>query len=349
MEQCSSEATARYKEGLPPSLTGRAEEGLGQGGSFVDLTGGFGVDFSYMSRGFQRRVYVERDEGLCKIARENFRRLGLEAEVVCGDGVEYLRQMERVDVIFLDPARRDSHGQRTYAVSDCTPDVTAIQGLLREKARRVIIKLSPMLDWRQVTRELEGVTEVHIVATGGECKELVVVMEAEGDGGCDRVATYTTPQVVCAGLRVICADLEGDCWVVPERTEAGLLRRYASPEAGMVLHVPNAAVMKAGCFDELAAAFGVMPVAANSHLFVASEAMEGFPGRSFHIEAVTTMNKKELRRTLAGIRQANISVRNFPLTADELRKRLKIKDGGECFLFATTTAGGQHIVVVARR
>ena len=215
MEQCSSEATARYKEGLPPSLTGRAEEGLGQGGSFVDLTGGFGVDFSYMSRGFQRRVYVERDEGLCEIARENFRRLGLEAEVVCGDGVEYLRQMERVDVIFLDPARRDSHGQRTYAVSDCTPDVTAIQGLLREKARRVIIKLSPMLDWRQVTRELEGVTEVHIVATGGECKELVVVMEAEGDGGCDRVATYTTPQVVCAGLRVICADLEGDCWVVP--------------------------------------------------------------------------------------------------------------------------------------
>ncbi|MFZ2457269.1 MAG: SAM-dependent methyltransferase, partial [Bifidobacterium adolescentis] len=178
MEQCSSQFTAQYKAEIARRLLRSLPQSAGQTANDVtmtDLTGGFGVDFSYLARGFGHATYVERQSHLCELAAHNMAALGLtQAQVVCGDGVEYLRAMEPAQLIYIDPARRDEHGARTYAIEDCTPDVLALRDLLLAKARYVMIKLSPMLDWRKAVDDFAGtVAEVHIVSTGNECKELL--------------------------------------------------------------------------------------------------------------------------------------------------------------------------------
>ena len=165
MEQCSSEQTAKYKTSL-----------VGKGALVVDLTAGFGVDLAFISKGFKRAVSVERQPQLCAISSENFRLLGLQhIEVVCGDGIDYLHQLDHADLLFLDPARRDEHGGRTYGIGDCTPNVLEILDELLEKADRVLLKLSPMLDWRKAVADLKCVSEVHIVSVDNECKELLLL------------------------------------------------------------------------------------------------------------------------------------------------------------------------------
>ena len=322
MEQCSSEQTARYKATL-----------VGTGDSMVDLTGGFGVDFSFLARNFSKAVYVERQEKLCDIARENFRLLGLlQAEVVCGDATEYLQQMSPVDLIYIDPARRDDHGGRAYGISDCTPDVLTLRDLLMTKARRVLIKLSPMLDWRKAVNDIgeQSVREVHIVSVGNECKELLVLL---GKG---------------EGMKLVCVN---DDSVFEAH---GTNKHYEAdappqPHHGAYLYEPNASIMKAGCFAELSQHFGIGQIAQNSHLFAADRQVEGFPGRMFQIDAVTSMNKRELKASLNGIRQANIAVRNFPLTVAELRKRLKISEGGSTYIFATTLTTMDRVLIICRK
>lgn len=318
MEQCSSEQTARYKAHL-----------VGSGASVVDLTGGFGVDFSFLARGFSRAVYVERQARLCDIARENFLLLGLtQAEVVCGDSTDYLQTMAPADVIYIDPARRDSHGGRTYGISDCTPDVSALRDLLLAKARRVLIKLSPMLDWRKAVADLgeQYVREVHIVSVGNECKELLLLCYSGN------------------GLRLFCVN---DDNVFEATAKSALAPRIA--HSFNYLYEPNASIMKAGCFTEVAQRFGVAQVAQNSHLFTSAEPVEDFPGRSFQIEAVTSMNKRELKQHLQGLTQANITVRNFPLSVAELRRRLKLGEGGDVYIFATTLEDKSHVLLITRR
>ena len=325
MEQCSSEQTARYKARL-----------AGQGRLIVDLTGGFGVDFSFMAQGFKKAVYVERQQSLCKIARGNFQLLGLsQAEVVCGDAADYLYAMEHADLIYIDPARRDDNGARTYGISDCTPDVLALRELLLEKADRVIIKLSPMLDWRKAVNDLgeQYVREVHIVSVGNECKELLLLL---GQG---------------EGLRLICA-CDNQRLEVDESHKAYESHEpYRSDEIhqGIFLYEPNASIMKAGCFDEVSRQFKVGQLAQNSHLFVSANYVSDFPGRSFQIDAVTSMNKRELKEKLQGLTQANIAVRNFPLTVAELRKRLKLSEGGSVYIFATTLASGNRVLILCRK
>lgn len=318
MEQCSSEQTARYKSRL-----------VGSGGTLVDLTGGFGVDFSFLARGFQRAVYVERQEHLCAIARENFQLLGLtQAEVVCGDSADYLRAMSPVDVIYVDPARRDGHGARTYGISDCTPDVLALRDQLLSKAKTVLLKLSPMLDWRKAVSDLgeQYVREVHIVSVGNECKELLLLL---GSGN---------------GRRLFCVN---DDYVFEPTTQTAQTPQTA--HFPHYLYEPNASIMKAGCFAELSQHYGVAPVARDSHLFVSSDLVTGFPGRSFQIDAVTTMNKRDLKETLQGLTQANITVRNFPLSVAELRRRLKLSEGGSTYIFATTLATGDRRLFVCHK
>ena len=171
MEQCSSEQTARYKQSVCQALTEKPE-------TLTDLTGGFGVDFSFLAPLFQKSTYVEQQEHLCQLARHNFNVLGLNSEVVCANSTDYLQQMPKSTVIFLDPARRNEHGGRTYDISDCTPDVLSLRDQLLQKADFVILKLSPMLDWRKAVNDLgvQWVKEVHIVSVQNECKELLVVL-----------------------------------------------------------------------------------------------------------------------------------------------------------------------------
>lgn len=336
MEQCSSEPTAQYKLNLAMEWASR----VGHASRMTDLTGGFGVDFSFTSCAFAAATYVERNEQLCHIVEHNLPLLGLNnATVVCADAVEYLSTVEPQTMLFLDPARRDEHGAKTVMLADCTPDVVQLLPQLLEKSRFTMLKLSPMLDWHKAVDDLQGtVREVHIVSVGGECKELLLVLST----------------VVESELKVYCADLStasdtSSLFVYTPGSSAPVVNSKLKTQNSKFVHEPNASIMKAGCFDELAAAYGVSPVSRNSHLFLSDEPVEDFPGRSFVVERVTTMNKGELRKALVGIEKANVATRNFPLTVAELRKRLKIKDGGDVYIFATTTAEGEHLLLISRK
>ncbi len=323
MEQCSSEATARYKAGVLAALALPAA-------TLVDLTGGFGVDFSFLAAKAVRAVYVERNMELCGLARHNFRLLGLtQASVVCAEAADYLSSMSPVDVVFMDPARRDAHGGRTYALGDCSPDVLQLRPLLRQKARNVLLKLSPMLDWQKTVSDLgtEWVRQVHVVSVSGECKELLVLL-GEGEG-----------------LRLCCVN-DGNVF---EASGADSVSVFSGVSAGQWLCEPNASVMKAGCFGTLARRFALAGVGPHSHLFVSDGPVEAFPGRCFRVEGVSTLNKRDLRGLLQGLDRANITVRNFPLSVADLRRRLKLSEGGDVYLFATTLSDGSHVLVRCKK
>lgn len=354
MEQCSSQFTARYKARLAQRLVeslrdgtphtadvGRPADASGDAPagrptnhspaatSLIDLTGGFGVDFSYMAQVFDRATYVERQPLLCDIARHNLPLLGLtHANVVNGDSTDVLGSLEPASMIFLDPARRDDHGARTYAIADCTPDVLALQEALLAKAPVVMVKLSPMLDWHKTMDDFAGaVAEVHIVSTGNECKELLLVLTR---------AHVDAPRVWCVN-----DDQVLDFVDAHPASFAGQM----PPDQWRYLYEPNASIMKAGCFDVVERRFGVRAVGRNSHLFVAAEPVADFPGRSFVIESIATMNKHELKSLTEGLTHANIAVRNFPMPVAQLRRKLKLKDGGDVYLFATTDARDRHIII----
>ena len=376
MEQCSSEPTAQYKLNLAMEWARRVDHAS----SMTDLTGGFGVDFSFTSCAFASATYVERNAQLCSMVEHNLPLLGIDnAKVVCADAIDYLSTLDMQTMIFLDPARRDQYGAKTVMLADCTPDVVQLLPQLLKKSRFTMLKLSPMLDWHKAVEDLQGtVREVHIVSVGGECKELLLVLSEEME----------------SELKVFCADLEAGGSSLSSgssssscsslSSEPSFPRTPSSPSApsapshpstpshaslfvytpgslrpapnsklktqnSKFLHEPNASIMKAGCFDELAAAYGVSPVSRNSHLFLSAEPVDGFPGRIFSIERVTTLNKRELRQALAGIEKANIATRNFPLSVAELRKRLKLKDGGDVYIFATTTAEDEHLLLISHK
>lgn len=371
MEQCSSESTALYKAelaarllSLPASSSGiemKAENEI----EFVDLTGGFGVDFSYIAaRLGVKSMYVERQAHLCEAAKENFGRLGLKNAIVKnGDGIEILHSFHPkkkdaasaddslgitydqprsllktnlgLKIIFIDPARRDDAGNKVVSLKDCTPDVTVLQEEMLSKADYVIIKLSPMLDWHRAISELSHVREVHIISVNNECKELLLVLSARNMG---------------ENLRIYCIN-DAQSFVCEESDmETSSVKIAPSTlEEMQYLYEPNASLMKAGCFGVLSGRYDARMLSKNSHLFVSQAPIEAFPGRSFRIIAVSSFNKKELKRHLSGITKANIATRNFPLSVAELRKRLKLKDGGETYIFATTLSDESHVLVITEK
>ena len=348
---------------------------------FVDLTGGFGVDFSYIaSRLGVKSMYVERQAHLCEAAKENFGRLGLKNAIVKnGDGIEVLHSFASkkeaaaldslgiiedqsqsllktnlgLKLIFIDPARRDDAGNKVVSLKDCTPDVTLLQEEMLSKADYVIIKLSPMLDWHRAVSELNCVKEVHIISVNNECKELLLVLSARnmGDVEASSADGEDDGEVKHAGnLRIYCIN-DAQSFVCEELDVESSSVRIAPPvlEEMQYLYEPNASLMKAGCFSVLSERYGARMLSKNSHLFVSMEPVVDFPGRSFRIIAISSFNKKELKRHLSGITKANIATRNFPLSVAELRKRLKLKDGGETYIFATTLSDESHVLVITEK
>ncbi|MBR1468922.1 MAG: SAM-dependent methyltransferase [Prevotella sp.] len=365
MEQCSSEQTAQYKAQLLARLVSAAPVK-----SFIDLTGGFGVDFAAMAKAFlasessahkqHHLVYVEKNEHLCALARHNFPLLGLsDAEIICDTAENFLKNASSFLVspssllvspssllvspssllenpssfIFLDPARRDAHGNRTYALADCTPNVLALRDELLKKAHFIVLKLSPMLDWHRAVEELGCVSEVHIVSVANECKEMLLVMKKDAENR--RIFCVNDEQVFSCGEEAVAKPIPV-AETLPEITSQ---RR---------LFVPNASVMKAGCFGEICQRFGLDALAPNSRLFVNRNATvpDHFPGKIFQISAISSMNKRDFREKFAHIDRANISTRNFPMKPEELRRRLKIKEGGDNYIFATTLADGKHVLIL---
>ncbi|CDD20300.1 putative uncharacterized protein [Prevotella sp. CAG:732] len=402
MEQCSSEVTAMYKAELAARLVKKNQQNARIGHSlekinFLDMTGGFGVDFSYIAaRLGVKSMYVERQAHLCEAAKENFERLGLKNAIVKnGDGVEVLhtfglqedespqnapnaesyqgRSAKPLQLIFIDPARRDDAGNKVVSLQDCIPDVTLLQDEMLEKSDFVIIKLSPMLDWHRAVNELKQVREVHIVSTGNECKELLLVLssslgdKAKSSTEVDEAHVSETDdetshlKVYCINDNQVMSYDETDKSVVniASGKECGIVRLEKCsngendlPQDGsksLYLYEPNASLMKAGCFGVISSRYGVKMLAKNSHLFVSEDPVADFPGRSFRIKAVSSFNKKDLKRQLSGITKANIATRNFPLSVTELRKRLKLKDGGDTYIFATTLSDESHVLFICEK
>ena len=345
MEQCSSEQTAMYKAAVVrrlitelPILPVLPANPL----TLIDLTGGFGVDFSYLAPLFGKAVYIERQSHLCDISRHNMAALGIsQAEVVCGDCGQIMKEISHATLVYADPARRSQSGGRTFAIADCTPDVLSMRDMLLEKADYVMIKLSPMLDWRKAAADMgPHVGEVHIVSAGNECKELLLVLSRK----------YTKIERIC------CVNDGQEFTFTPEElSRCSQFYHNSQPSQPFqaatpaFLYEPNASLMKAGCFALLEQRYAARQISRDSHLFSSPVEIPRFPGRGFAIRAVTTMNKRGLKAALGGISQANVSVRNFPLTAEALKKKLKLRDGGDTYIFGTTTEDGRHVLLICEK
>lgn len=345
MEQCSSEQTAAYKARvarrliaeLPvlPTLPNNPT-------TLIDLTGGFGVDFSFMAPLFGRAVYIERQARLRDVSRHNMAAQGItQAETLCGDSAQIIASVGHCTMIYADPARRDAQGGRTFAISDCTPDMVAMKETLLDKADFTMIKLSPMLDWRKAAADMgPHVGEIHIISAGNECKELLLVMSRKYDG---------TEKIYCVNDSQTFSFTPSQFSLPPQPSQSSRFYQPSRFSPPAYLYEPNASLMKAGCFGLIAREYGVSQISHDSHLFTSPVEVPAFPGRGFRIRAVTTMNKRELKTALAGISRANVSVRNFPMAADALRRKLKLKDGGDAYIFGTTDGGGRHVLYICEK
>ena len=322
MEQCSSEKTAKYKAGLI------------EGKMFADLTGGFGIDFSYMARGFGEAFYIERNERLCDSATANFSRLGLDhVKVFNGNSEELFGTLQHLDWIFVDPARRDSDGRKVVALSDCEPNVVELD--LLSKADMAMIKCSPMLDITLACRQLGSVSSVHIISVNNECKELLIILNS---GNFTGITTHCVNILKDGGMQTFSFTQE-------EEDFASI--SYCS-EVGKYLYEPNASIQKAGCPKSLGAHYHVDKLHPNSHLYTSIEHVHDFPGRTFEIVEVLGFSKADIKR-VQSLGKANITVRNFPENVQLLRKRLKLADGGENYIFATTMNDGSKALIVCKK
>ncbi|MDD4921005.1 MAG: class I SAM-dependent methyltransferase [Bacteroidales bacterium] len=339
LEQCSSEATADYKRQLVSKLRDVR--------SMADLTGGFGVDCSFLARGMERVLYVERQAELCDLARNNFQVLALpQIEVRQGDGVEAVKtcpvftkdnqSCKPFDLIFLDPARRDSKGGKVVALSDCEPDLTLIKPILLKQATYVLVKLSPMLDIALALKHLPETMEVHVVSVEGECKELLFLLKA-----CPATDAAAEPVIHCVNLRT---SSPSQIFTFKRSEEQNLPCLFAQ-KPDRYLYEPNASLLKAGAFSILAQVFDLHKLHPNSHLYTSCQYTPYFPGRVFYVESYFPFHSKDLKIHLDGMTKANITVRNFPNTVAEIRKKTKLREGGDAYLFATTLMGERKILI----
>ena len=325
LEQCSSEKTALYKKQLVQRLL---PDEMGQ---MVDLTGGFGIDFSYMAPLFRKAVYIEQQAPLCQIARHNFSLLGLQhVEVRQSQAEDEIENINKVSLIYADPARRDNAGRKVVLLEDCQPNVICLQDELLRRSTVVMLKLSPMLDIRQALRQLRNVREVHVVSVDGECKELLLVMHQQ-----DTPFYYHCVNLSDSIQETIVPETWGNP-VICEKEKT-------------FLYEPNASILKAGVQDALCEQFGLEKLHPFSHLYTSSELVADFPGRSFRIIGRSDFSKHGLRMLLSDIKQANLTVRNFPASVQELRKKLKLSEGGHLYLFATTLKDESHVLLLCEK
>lgn len=325
LEQCSSEATALYKQQFVP-----------EGGRIADLTGGLGVDCWFLSRKADEVHYCERKEVLCETARHNFDiledRPGFRIEIHEGDGLAWLKAQEgHFDLIYLDPARRSKTAKRVYDISDCEPDLLAVKGELLAKASRVLAKISPMADIARTLAQFPETKELHVVASGGEVKELLLLLETG--------AATADPEIVVAD--------DGRRFRFKPAEEPAAEVRFAD-RVGAWLFQPSKALRKAGAFRLLSERFGLAKLAPSTHLYTADEAADGFPGKTFTVEEVLDWSKDACRQLQRRFERLEMTALNFPLTTDTLRSRLSIAGGGPRHLFATTLSDKRKILILCK-
>lgn len=322
MEQCSSEQTANYKSVL--ALGGK---------KMVDLTGGFGVDFSAFTSRYDECHYVERNDGLAAIAQHNFECLGIKnAHIHAEDSVKFLDENEGFDLIYLDPARRGDGDRKVIRLEDCAPNVIDLLPNLLAKSKQVIVKTSPLLDIKGAISALKQVAEVHVVAVSNEVKELLFVLDP---------SSTEDPKIHCVNL--IKDKVEQFSFLFSEEEE--LVSTFG--EMSNYLYEPNASIMKGGGFKVIAQEFKLQKIHPNSHLYTSDVLVAHFPGRSFEVLGEVSLNKKHLKKSIPGLK-ANITVRNFPMTVVQIRKKTGLKEGGEDYLFATIDMVGSKVFLTRK-
>jgi 16S rRNA G966 N2-methylase RsmD len=324
LEQCSSEATAKYKASLC------------KGKKFADLTGGFGIDFSFISQNFNNSFYVEKDEYLSKLAKHNFGMLGLKnIEIINCSSDRFLENAANFDCIYIDPSRR-KNSKKEILIENCSPDILKIKDIILEKSKNVIVKLSPLFDIAELKRKLSNITQIHVVAVKNECKELLVIMEQN-----DKKADV---EIICVNITGKGKQIFSFNPVAEKNIDYSFVQNVQK-----YLYEPNAAVQKSGGFKSLAQKFNLKAINANSRIYTSDVFINDFCGRIFIVENVFPFNKTGLKNNLKNIKKANITVRNFPLTVAGLRKKLDIADGGDVYLFATTVFDGGKVIIQCRK
>ena len=319
MEQCSSETTAKYKTTIINSGRG------------IDLTGGFGVDTIFLSKQSESLIYCERNEDLASLVNHNFKALNQHnCEVHVGDGVEYLKNLKKIDWIYVDPSRR-KESQRIYRLEDCEPNVIDLIGLFFDKAENVLIKTAPLLDIQQTLRDLKSVKEVHVIAVNNDCKEVLYLLEKDFTG---------ETQIFCVNLKK--EHIEEFRFTLSEEREA--LNLYSEPLE--YIYEANVAIMKAGAFKSIASKHELYKLHKHSHLYTSQKLISEFPGRRFNVKEVLNHDKKSLTKLP---KKANIACRNYPHKVDVLKKKLKINDGGNYYIFATTLKGEKLKLIVCEK
>ena len=324
-------------------------------GILVDLTGGMGVDTSFLSDNFDKTYYVEMQEELCDIARHNFKILNKNIEVVNDNAEHFLTTCDEVDCIYLDPARRDEYGRKMVSLHDCSPDVAELQDILLKKAKKVLVKVSPMLDIDIVKKELKNIKEIHVVAVRNECKEILVILgQQTTDNG-----QQTLP--IAHGSQLIATDLRENWNFSFTEDEEQNAEWTLADKVGRYLYEPGVAFMKAGCFKLLSQKYNLDKLHRNSHLYTSDVLVPDFPGRIFEVINVVPFDKKakkNLWETTSLSSQliahgsqpkASIAVRNFPLSAEELKKNLGLQDGGDFYIFGTTMKGEKKVVILTKK
>lgn len=380
LEQCSSEGTAGYKRlvvsrlvsSLNHSALGGSTAAPVDGGAveaasttahshssltsttpfpatsrFADLTGGFGVDFAALAPLFEQAIYVERQSDLCDLVRHNLPLLGLpHAEVLCAESEEALPAIGAATLLFIDPARRDGAGRKVTLISDCSPDLIALQPHLLEQSRFVMAKLSPMLDITAALRSLHSVAEVHVVSVGGECKELLFILAAAVADATPTAVPITCVDIPSGVSQPAVAALPTFVFTQAEEATAPLL---LADNVEQYLYEPHASILKAGAFKTVCHRYPVRKLSRDAHLYTSASLVADFPGRIWRVIAHSSFAKHALKAVLGGATAADITVRGFPLTVGALRQQLHLREGGQLQLIATTLADGQRRLISVER
>lgn len=337
LEQCTNEQIARYKKKYISNILGKEHW------SMADFTGGMGIDCYYLSHKEDKTVYNEMDCTLCETAKHNFTLLGRsDIEISNLTAEEYIENncSQHFDLIYLDPARRSATGKKLVSISECMPDVTKLQHRLTAMADIVAVKLSPMLDISTAIREIEHISHILIISLDGECKEMLLLINSHFNGNSliesiniNSNGNYS--ELLSATIQdenltnVQYADIDDIC-------------------SGNYLYEPYAAQMKSGLYNTMAIKYGCKPVSPISHLYITNSACNNFPGRQFLITESYPFNKRTAKELFTKHKQANIAVRNFPVSVDELRKRFKVRDGGNIYIFGTTCCD-VHLLIVCTK
>jgi hypothetical protein len=320
LEQCSSQSTAQYKADLLNGDIG------------VDLTGGLGVDSYFFSKKFKDFTHNEINPNLSHVVKYNFDLLGIKNVKFTNMEAEKFELEALTDFVYLDPARRDAVNRKMVSLKDCLPNLLEIKDLILAKAKILMVKYSPMLDIKDSILLLKTVDEVLILSEKNEVKELVFILKKEPN---------SEPLITCVNL------LSGQYpFAFHYSQESQVNLAFREPEG--FLYEPNASIMKAGAFKSIAEAYQVSKIAANSHLYTSIECIFDFPGRIFKIEHVIDFDKKQIKKFLKSDK-ANVAVRNFPYSTEEIKKQLGLKDGGDQYIFFSENHKKKKIVLICNK